>query len=251
MKEAHLLCQSEDIAENVLLPGDPERVLRVAAELSGVREIAFNREFRTITGEYQGMPVTVTSTGIGGCSMGIAFEELYNCGAKNLIRIGSCGALQPELKLGELVIASAAVREDGLSSTYVKKEYPAVSDFELSSCLKNRAEALGFEFSLGICRSHESFYIDHNQEVIDYWKGKNVLASDMETAALFTLANLRGLRAASILNVVVNESQDSSAGINNYVEQDEIMMEGESREIKLALESLLYWQELQGNNLSK
>ena len=113
MKEAHLLCQPGDIAENVLLPGDPERVFRVAKELSGVKEIAFNREFRTITGNYKGMPVTVTSTGIGGCSTGIAVEELYNCGAKNLIRIGSCGALQPELKLGDLVIATAAVREDG------------------------------------------------------------------------------------------------------------------------------------------
>lgn len=243
MKEAHLLCQPEDIAENVLLPGDPERVFRVAKELSGVKEIAFNREFRTITGEYKGMPVTVTSTGIGGCSTGIAVEELYNCGAKNLIRIGSCGALQPELKLGELIIATAAVREDGLSKTYVKTEYPAVSDFELSSCIKNKAESLGFNFSLGICRSHESFYIDHNQEVVDYWKQKNVLASDMETAALFTLSNLRQLKAASILNVVVNENQDSSAGINNYVERDEIIMEGESREIKLALESFLYFNE--------
>ncbi len=244
MKEAHLLCQKGDIAENVLLPGDPDRVFRAAKQLSGVREIAFNREYRTITGEYKGMPVTVTSTGIGGCSTGIAVEELYNCGAKNLIRVGSCGALQPELKLGELVIATAAVREDGLSNTYVKTEYPAVSDFELSSCIKNKAEELGFEFSLGICRSHESFYIDHNREIIDYWKEKNVLASDMETAALFTLANLRQLRAASILNVVVNENQDSSAGINNYVDQDQVIMEGESREIKLALESLLYWQEI-------
>ena len=247
MKEAHLLCQPGDIAENVLLPGDPERVFRVAKELSGVREIAFNREFRTITGNYKGMPVTVTSTGIGGCSTGIAVEELYNCGAKNLIRIGSCGALQPELKLGDLVIATAAVREDGLSSTYVKTEYPAVSDFELSSCLKTKAEALGYDFRLGICRSHESFYTDHNQEIIDYWKDKNVLASDMETASLFTLANLRQLRAASILNVVVNESQDSSAGINNYVDRDEIIMQGEKREIKLALESLLYWQKLNEN----
>jgi len=248
MKEAHLLCQPGDIAENVLLPGDPERVLRVAEELSQVKEIAFNREFRTITGNYQGLPVTVTSTGIGGCSMGIAVEELANCGAKNLIRIGSCGALQPELKLGELIIVTAAVREDGLSKTYVKSEYPAVSDFELSSCIKNKAQTLAFDFSLGICRSHESFYIDHNQELIDYWKGKNVLASDMETAALFTVANLRQLRAASILNVVVNESQDSSAGINSYVEKDEVIMEGESREIKLALESLLAWQQLQDKN---
>ena len=244
MKEAHLLCQPGDIAENVLLPGDPERVLRVAEELSEVKEIAFNREFRTITGNYKGMPVTVSSTGIGGCSMGIAVEELYNCGAKNLIRIGSCGAMQPELKLGELIIVTAALREDGLSNTYVKSEYPAVSDFELSSCIKNKAQTLAYDFSLGICRSHESFYIDHNQEVIDYWKDKNVLASDMETAALFTIANLRQLRAASILNVVVNESQDSSAGINNYVEKDDVIMEGESREIKLALESLLDWQEL-------
>lgn len=243
MKEAHLLCQAEEIAENVLLPGDPERVLRVASELSQVKEIAFNREFRTITGNYKGMSLTVTSTGIGGCSMGIAVEELANCGAKNLIRIGSCGALQPELKLGELIIVTAAVREDGLSKTYVKTEYPAVSDFELSNCLKTKAEDLGFDFSLGICRSHESFYIDHNQEVIDYWKQKNVLASDMETAALFTLANLRKLRAASILNVVVNDSQESSAGINSYVEEDEVIMAGESREIKLALEALLAWQQ--------
>jgi uridine phosphorylase len=238
MKEAHLLCSKDDIARSVLLPGDHERVLRVAEYLDDAKEIAFNREFRTVTGSYKGVPITVTSTGIGGCSMGIALEELINCGAENFIRIGSCGALQPDLKLGDLVIASAAVREDGLSKTYVDQVYPAVSDFEITSLLKVKSEEFDFAYKLGICRSHESFYIDHNQEVIDYWSSKNVLASDMETASLFTLANLRGVRAASVLNVVVNDAQDSSAGINSYVNQEEVVMEGERREIKIALEAL-------------
>jgi len=238
MKEAHLLCRKDEIASNVLLPGDHERVLRVAEYLDDAKEVAFNREFRTVTGSYKGVPITVTSTGIGGCSMGIALEELINCGAENFIRIGSCGALQPDLKLGDLVIASAAVREDGLSKTYVDQVYPAVSDFEITFLLKVKSEEFDFAYKLGICRSHESFYIDHNQEVIDYWSSKNVLASDMETASLFTLANLRGVRAASVLNVVVNDAQDSSAGINSYVNQEEVVMEGERREIKIALEAL-------------
>jgi uridine phosphorylase len=130
------------------------------------------------------------------------------------------------------------VREDGLSKTYVDQVYPAVSDFEITSLLKVKSEEFDFAYKLGICRSHESFYIDHNQEVIDYWSSKNVLASDMETASLFTLANLRGVRAASVLNVVVNDAQDSSAGINSYVNQEEVVMEGERREIKIALEAL-------------
>src|SRR5690606_30758029 len=104
MLQPHILCNKGDIAENVILPGDPQRVIRAAKFLDEAREVAFNREFRTVTGKYKGVPITITSTGIGGPSCAIALEELIACGGKNFLRIGSAGALQPGIKIGDLVI---------------------------------------------------------------------------------------------------------------------------------------------------
>lgn len=115
MKQAHILCELGDVSKCVIMPGDPARVLRVGELLDSYEEIAYNREFRTIKGLYKGVEITVTSTGIGGPSAAIAIEELIACGAEYMIRIGSGGGVQANIKLGDLVIATGAVREDGTS----------------------------------------------------------------------------------------------------------------------------------------
>ena len=239
MKQPHILCEDKDVAERVLLPGDPARVLRVADYLDDWKEIAFNREFRTVTGNYKGMPVTVTSTGIGGASAVIAVEELIACGARKFIRIGSCGACQPEIGLGELVISSGSVREDGASRMYAPEAFPAVSDFELTSAAAEVCKKEGFKYHVGITRSHDSFYIDHEAQLMREWNRLGVLASDMETSALFTIAAIRRVKAASILNNVVLYEGDLKESVGDYVDEAATAAEGEKREIKTALEAII------------
>ena len=130
MLQPHIQLDSLD-ARAALLPGDPARLDRIAKELTDVRELAYNREFRTIEGTFQGMKVIACSTGIGGSSASIAIEELHNLGVNAMIRIGSCGALQKGIGLGDLVIASGAVRDEGTSKAYADIRYPAVPDTEL------------------------------------------------------------------------------------------------------------------------
>jgi uridine phosphorylase len=238
MKQPHLLCSEEDITPNVLLPGDPKRVSRVAAFLDEYAEIASNREFLSIKGLYKGIPVNVVSTGIGGASLAIALEELICCGAKNFIRIGSAGASQSNIGIGDLILSTGSVREDGTSAMYVEKNYPAVADFELLSSLAASCESLNYPYHMGITRSHDSFYIDDEQERMLKANRNKVLASDMETAALYTIASLRGVKAASILNNVVLYRGEVKEGISSYADDSErLASRGESQEIQAALDA--------------
>jgi len=238
MKQPHILCEEKDVAKRVLLPGDPARVLRVVEYLDDVREIAYNREFRTLTGKYKGVSITVTSTGIGGASAVIALEELIACGAKALIRIGSCGACRSGIELGDLVLSSGSVREDGASRMYAPENYPAVPDFRLLSLLAASCEEHGYRHHIGITRSHDSFYIDHEAELMRSWNRLGVLASDMETSTVFTLGTIRGVSVASILNNVVLYEGDVKEGVGSYVDKEDAAAEGEKREIIAALEAL-------------
>jgi len=249
MRQPHILCTNEDVAEYVMMPGDPQRVLRASDYLDQWREIAFNREFRTITGTYKNVPITITSTGIGGASTAIALEELIACGAKYLIRIGSAGALHEKIEIGDLVIPTAAVREDGASKMYIMDNYPAVADFEITKVLLDTCRQLDYPFHTGIIRSHDSFYIDEEEERMSFWHKKKVIASDMETAALFTVSQLRGVYSASILNNVVKYKGALKESIDRYVESEKKAEEGEKREIVLALETFyqLYMKKSMGN----
>ncbi len=238
MIQPHLQCSSDDVAKMVILPGDPGRVDRVSKYLDGYQEIAYNREFKSIKGKYKGMDVTVVSTGIGGASACIALEELIACGGEYFIRIGSLGAYRQNIAIGDLVIAEGAVREDGASRMYIGKSYPAVPDMEITGNLIKKASELNYPYHTGIVRSHDSFYIDDEEDVIGYWSNKGVLGGDMETAALMTIGRLRSVKVGSVLNNVVLYKDDVKDGINSYVELNNMSEEGEKREIILALEAL-------------
>lgn len=239
MKQPHILCEPKDVSEYVILPGDPGRVLRVAAFLDSYEEVAYNREFKTIKGYYKGVYITITSTGIGGPSTGIAIEELISCGAKYLIRIGSAGAVQSNIKLGDLVICSAAVREDGITNMYVSPNYPAVADIKLTNLIIDTCDELKYNYHYGVVRSHDSFYVDEENEMLEKWNKKNILASDMETSSLFVIGQLRGVKTASILNNIVEYKLDVKKGIVDYSTEGVDPIEGERREIILALEALV------------
>jgi uridine phosphorylase len=207
-KQHHIHLVPGDVAETVFLPGDVERAAFIADRFDEKRLVAINRQYITYTGTYQGVPVSVTSTGIGCPALSIAVEELVNVGAKNLIRIGTCGALQPYVNLGDIVIATAAVRGDGTSREYFPLEYPAVADFYIVEALVQAAQARQVEAHIGIIRGHDAFYAESKLAKGDYlardrqWIDANVLVVENESSTLFPLATARRCRGGTIVTPV-------------------------------------------------
>jgi len=246
--QPHILCKKGDVAKYVLMPGDPGRVLRIGKLLDDYKEIAFNREFRTITGTYKGIRVSATSSGIGGPSTAIAVEELANVGAKAIIRVGSCGALQPGMRIGDLVISQGVVREDGTSKQYVPIQYPAVPDPEVYVALVKAADSLkedlGFKYWVGITRSEDALYSKEIRKLDHFWHEVGVVAAEMEASTLLTVGRLRGIKAGCIINVVDEFGEEPAEGIREYAVQaaktkEGRAIEGERNMIRVALEAIV------------
>ncbi|ELG5190726.1 nucleoside phosphorylase [Vibrio vulnificus] len=237
-KQPHLCVDETQVAERVIVCGEPDRANRIAALLENAELIAENREYRLFNGEFQGKAITVCSTGIGAPSMIIAVEELKQCGAKYIIRVGSAGAMQPNIALGELIVAEGAVRDEGGSKAYIGAAYPAYASFSLLKGLDGYLQMQTVPYHMGVVRSHDSFYTDDEETLCQYWNKKGILGADMETSALFTVGRLRGLYVASVLNNVVRYQQDVKEGVSQYVNDDDAMMAGEKRASLAALTAL-------------
>jgi len=211
-RQYHLACGPGDVGAFVMLPGDPGRCERIAAHLGGAHHVAANREYTTWTGSLEGVPVSVTSTGIGGPSAAIAVEELCNLGAHTLLRVGSCGAMQPGMRLGDVVVVQAAVRDEGTSAQYVPLGWPAVAHIATVVALRAAASARGVRHHVGTVQSKDSFYGEMEPQRMpvaaelrarwEAWIRAGVLASEMECAAVFAAAAVRGARAGAALAVV-------------------------------------------------
>jgi uridine phosphorylase len=216
----HLQCGPGDVGGYVLLPGDPGRCALIAERLDDARLVAANREFTTYTGALDGVPVSVCSTGIGGPSAAIAVEELCNLGAHTLIRVGTCGGMQPNVRWGELIVATAAVRDEVTTAQYVPTGYPATAHADVVNALRNAATAQVGGHHVGVVQSKDSFYgemepqrmpvADELEARWQAWIRAGVLASEMECATLFVVAAVRGARAGGVL-VCVNETPLTSA----------------------------------------
>lgn len=214
-EQFHLRITSGQIGRYCILPGDPGRCEKIAAYLEAPRQISQNREYNIFTGTLDGVPVTVCSTGIGGPSTAIAVEELVNCGADTLIRVGTCGGISLRVRAGDVVIASGAVRQDGTSREYAPSEFPAVSDPDVLFALRESARAAGFRAHTGIVQSKDAFYGQHNPEQLptcgellakwEAWKRLGVLASEMEASTLYTVAAYRGVRAGAVFHTIWNQ----------------------------------------------
>ncbi|MEM7346028.1 MAG: nucleoside phosphorylase, partial [Chloroflexota bacterium] len=203
----HLRVQPGDVGKYVLLPGDPDRVLRIAKHLDNAREIVFHREYRTCTGSYKGITISATSTGIGCPSAAIAVEELANVGATHFIRVGSTGGLQPAVKTGDLVINTGSMRNEGTSRFYAKEGLPAVADHFLTHALIEAAielrKARGFDLHIGLNSSDDAFY-GETPEFIKMLSDHKLLNVEMESSAIFTIAHMRHLKAAMVCGVSGN-----------------------------------------------
>ena len=237
--QPHIRFSEEEAAKYAILPGDPKRVDRIAKFLDDVKEITSNREYKSVSGYYKGVKVIAMSTGMGGPSTAIGVEELANIGVEAMIRIGSCGALRSGIKLGDLVIVNGAVRDDGTSKAYIEQSYPSIPDTELLMDVIQAAKDKEYPYHVGIGRSHDCLYGDPKNNLDAYWGSKGVISSDMETATLFVVGSLRGVKTASILNNVVEVDGDLMDGINSYVDAVSAVAEGEKREMITALEAFV------------
>jgi len=216
----HIRCKRGDIARYVLLPGDPERVNVISSLWDERREVAYHREFKTHTGKYKNVKITATSTGIGSPSAVIALEELARIGADTFIRVGSTGAIQEDIVIGDLIISSGAVRLEGTSKQYVRVEYPATANYEVLLALIEAAEELGYRYHVGITASTDSFYLGQgrhgfrgytqsfSETILQDLRKAGVLNFEMEASAIFTVADIYGLRAGSIAVVFANRVKD-------------------------------------------
>lgn len=238
-KQPHIGVDETQIAPLVIVCGEPDRANRIAALLDDAEMISENREYRVFTGKYKDQPVSVCSTGIGAPSMIIAVEELKQCGVTHVVRVGSAGAMQSGIQLGELIIAEGAVRDEGGSKAYVDSAYPAYASFSLLKEVERYLSVQEARYHFGVVRSHDSFYTDDEDAICQYWNKKGVLGADMETSALFAVGRLRGLHVASILNNVVLYQQDVKEGVGQYVDEAKVMMQGEKLAAMTALEALI------------
>ena len=214
-RQYHIACATGDVGRYVFLPGDPGRAPLIAGFLHDARPIAENREFVTYTGTIDGIPVSVCSTGIGSPSAAIALEELAAIGADTFIRIGRSGGLQPDLRVGSVIIATGAVRDEGTSRAYLPIEFPAVADLRVVNALIDAAAALDVSYRYGIIESKDAFYAEVRPEsmpIAEEWQARwrayqraGVLCSDMEAAALFVIAHARKVRAGCVLQVSDNQ----------------------------------------------
>jgi uridine phosphorylase len=216
----HLMIKKGDVSRYVLLPGDPERVPLIAKYWDKAWHVATHREFVTYSGYYKGVFISATSTGIGAPSTAIAIEELARCGVDAFIRVGTTGALKREIKLGDLVISTGAVRLEGTSRHYAISEYPAVASFEVVLALIEAAESLGVNYHVGLTASSDSFYVGQERPgfkdylppfqrgLIEYLRSMNVLNFEMEASVIFILSNIYGLRAGAVCAAIANRETD-------------------------------------------
>ena len=240
-KQYHIQVGKEYIGRYVILPGDPKRCAKIAKYIDDAKLVADNREYVTYTGYLDGVKVSVTSTGIGGPSASIALEELVQAGADTFIRIGTCGGMQLNVKSGDVVIASGAVRMEGTSKEYAPIEFPAVADIEVVNALMKAADELNVDSHVGVVQCKDSFYGQHSPERMpvgyellnkwEAWKRLGCLASEMESAALFVVGSALHVKVGSVFLVVANQEREKE-GLSNPVVHDT------DKAVRVAVEAL-------------
>lgn len=241
----HLQLRPQDVGRYVILPGDPKRCAKIAEHFEQPRLMADSREYVTYTGYLDGEKVSVTSTGIGGPSASIAMEELVRCGADTFIRVGTCGGIDMEVKGGDIVIATGAIRAEGTSKEYAPIEFPAVADLDVTNALVESAKACGYSYHTGIVQCKDAFYGQHEPETkpVSYellnkweaWKRLGCKASEMESAALFVVASYLKVRAGSDFLVIGNQERDREGLENPIVHETEAAIQVAVEALKILI----------------
>lgn len=257
----HLRIKKGDIGKYVILPGDPKRVPVIAGFLDNAKLVADHREYVTYTGYIGDTPVSVCSTGIGGPSASIAMEELYRCGADTFLRMGTCGGIALDVMGGDAVIATAAIRMEGTSREYAPIEFPAVANYEVVTAIRQAAVKMGLKSHLGIVQCKDAFYGQHNPEIMpvsyellnkwEAWKRLGVLASEMESAAMFVVASFLKVRCGSVFFVVGNQERENLGMDNPKLHDTTQICDLAVRSVKQLIENDLAREKLEAKNEAK
>ena len=240
-KQYHIRCVEGDVGKYVILAGDPGRIPAIAEHFDDARFVVQNREYTIYTGYLCGEKVSACSTGIGAPSAAIAIEELHNIGADTFIRTGTCGGIDLKVKSGDIVVASGCVRYEHTSAEYAPVEVPAVADIDITLALRESALELGKTTHTGIVQCKDSFYGQHDpsrmpvsfelEQKWEAWKRLGVLASEMESSALFVISSFLRCRCGSCFHVVWNQEREK-AGLDQYMSEDT------SASVKVAVEAM-------------
>ena len=234
--QPHLLVEPGDCHEIALIPGDPGRVDRIADQCTNVEALAENREYKLVNAEYKGTPLTICSTGIGCPSAAIAIEELNAVGVETVIRCGTTGALQSGIEIGDMVVATAAAKEEGTTKRYESAVYPAAPDYDVLSALVDAAEANDEDIHVGPIVSDDAFYAE-TEAYVDDWEAANLLAIEMEAAAVFSLARRKGMQAGAICTVDGNLVEGTQKGADGDEELPPKARNNVERAITITLEA--------------
>lgn len=238
--QPHIMCGVGDVAKYVLLPGDPRRIEKIAEFFDEGSVVADYRGFVTYTGKVQGIRVSACSTGIGCPSAAIVVEELSRIGAETFIRVGTTGSLQTNIDTGDIVIATAAVRADGTSRTYMPIEGPAVADFKVTEALLQAAPKSNRKVHFGPVLTSDAFYDDIKN--LKRWSRHSVLAVEMECSVIFTLAMLKKLTAGAILavdgNPILGVGKSEFEPGEKTGELDERVKKAIKEEIRIAIDAV-------------
>jgi uridine phosphorylase len=243
--QPHLLVDDGDLTDLALIPGDPGRVDRIADHCDDAETIARNREYKVVNATYEGRALTICSTGIGCPSAAIALEELANVGVETFVRVGTTGALQSDIEIGDMIVATGAAKNEGTSKRYEAAEYPAVPDYDVLSALVESAEtnearaAADGTVHVGPIASDDAYYAE-TDDAVDDWEAAGLLSVEMEAAAVFSLARRKGLRAGAICTVDGNLVEGTQKGTDTA--DDELPEKAKNnvgRAIDIALEATL------------
>lgn len=235
-KQPHLLVESDDVHETAIIPGDPGRVERIADQCGSVEHVAENREYTVVNAEYESMPLTICSTGIGCPSAAIAVEELEAVGVETVLRCGTTGALQSDIEIGDMVVATAAAKEEGTTKRYESAVYPAAPDHAAVSALVDTAEDNDEDVHVGPIATDDAFYNETDEYVAD-WNEAGLLAIEMEAATVFSLARRRGRAAGAICTVDGNLVKGTQKGADSDEELPEKAKDNVERAITIALDA--------------
>jgi uridine phosphorylase len=237
-KQPHILCEPGDLTDIALVPGDPGRVDRIAAQCDDHTVVAENREYRVVNATYDGVELTLCSTGIGSPSTAIAVEELAAVGVGTFLRVGTTGALQSGIEIGDMVVATAAAKDEGTTKRYEEPTVPAVASHDAVSALLAGARARDEDVHVGAIATDDAFYAE-TDEYVERWEAAGLLAVEMEAAALFTLARRKGLRAGAICTVDGNLVEGTQKGETDDEELPAKARDNVERAIGIALDAVV------------
>ena len=233
-KQPHILCEPGDLTDVALLPGDPGRVDRIAGHCDDHEVVAQNREYKLVNASYEGRELTICSTGIGSPSAAIAVEELAAVGVETFLRVGTTGALQRGIEIGDMVVATGAAKDEGTTKRYEAATLPAVPEFEVVSALVEASEANGEDVHVGPVATDDAYYAE-TEEYVAEWEAAGLTAVEMEAAAIFTLARRKGLSAGAICTVDGNLVAGTQKGETDDEELPEKAKDNVARAIDIAL----------------